>query len=218
MVAAEIVAAAADAVRWQGRGILAPPEAWDRRGLEALKEERAAALRRSGQKREKAWLVFKYRVWNKRLAAMDRLSDRIVALMEMIYRGRPDLLLGADRMKRWLQERVQDNIWSPDAKKDVEDWWPAVMAHIGEFFLREGRYQDALRFFDESLRLGGPGSDYVRLRRAVALGLAGRAGEARAAFDGLRPLDGRYAEIGFYADLFRAGPPPPPGASRSATR
>lgn len=224
MVAAAVTEAVIDAVLWRGSRILAPAEEWDAEGLAALKADRAAARGNVLRGAEKKWDQCTRRLMDqaKGEGSAARFSDRIVSFMGAIRRGRPELALSADRLNRWLRTLVRGDVWNRDPAGDFEEWWPTALAHAGESLLRDGRFESALKCFDESLKSRGRPEIYIRLRWAVALGLAGRLGEARRALAELGPLSGEYPEIGLYAQAFaedEGAPParkPLPGPARAA--
>ncbi|MFA5139255.1 MAG: tetratricopeptide repeat protein [Elusimicrobiota bacterium] len=199
---------------------------WDR-ALDPLVAERIAAaafgaaprdarpLVLSGKKRrEKAWVAFTVRAWGQSLYRDHRLAERFVALMDVVHEAHPQLLAHADEMKGWLREKFSSNVWDSSAALRLDEWWPAVLGHIGEVYLRRGEPGQALRFFDESLRSGGGGDTataFIRLRRAVAQLALGRRAEALKAFEELRASEGMLPEIGYYRELaIRDGAAPAP--------
>ena len=160
------------------------------------------------ERKEKAWVAFTVRAWGQSLYRDHRMAERFVALMDVVHETHPQLLSHADEMKGWLREKFSGNVWDSSAAQRLDEWWPAVLGHIGEVYLRRGEPVQALRFFDESLRSGG-GEDtataFIRLRRAVALLALGRRAEALKALEGLRASEGLLPEVAYYREFAASG-------------
>ncbi|HBL18477.1 MAG: hypothetical protein A2X36_10805 [Elusimicrobia bacterium GWA2_69_24] len=211
LVAAVITDAAAGASRWNAGRSLAPVEAWD---AGKLKEQVPDKWRlREADPKQRAWTVFTIRAWDSQLAREARLSERVVALMREVYRCEPGLLKDPAGMKRWLKEKLAGNVWSADAAATLDEWWPAMLGHIGEMLLREGKPQESLALFDQALALD-PQRSFLRLRRAVALAAMGKRDEAREALELLRPETPKFPELESYLAEFTGNQGTAPGHSR----
>ncbi|MFH2203345.1 MAG: tetratricopeptide repeat protein [Elusimicrobiota bacterium] len=155
-----------------------------------------ALAKKAAARNEKAWIVFRFRAWGAGLGG-GGLSERIVALMDVVHAAHPELLANILELKQWLRGKLAGNIWDSEAAANLDSWWPVMLGHIGESYLRRGQSLRALGYFAEALRLN-PKLTAVRLRRAAALARSGRKKEAALALDLLAREHGDMPEIGYY--------------------
>lgn len=191
---------------------LAPREAWDWTWFDKNKSALLKPPMDERRGRDKAWVVFTHRAWDPDSFRSGLIVDRLAALLDVIYRVHPELLGESDRMKGWLREKLARNTWTRRAARDLDAWWPVLLAHVGEVYLRRREAGQALRFYDEAISLGAAGAQ-IRVRRAAALGRLGRTQEALTALDALAPFRAEHPEIGLYRTRIREDAFAVPGRS-----
>ncbi|HBL18932.1 MAG: hypothetical protein A2X36_03815 [Elusimicrobia bacterium GWA2_69_24] len=140
-----------------------------------------------------------------------RFNEGAVGLFEALWKESPDAAAELPGRKEFLIRLEREKGLHIGPSEDLAGLWPSALAHAAEACARLGRWDPALRLFDEALRLE-PRFPYALLRRSVALHRAGRAPEAEAGFAGLREAAWWIAEIDFYREaLFPRRTKPAPG-------
>ncbi|MCX5797397.1 MAG: tetratricopeptide repeat protein [Elusimicrobia bacterium] len=143
---------------------------------EARRRSEGAAARRS-------WQGFYSYMWKPFAEYRQEYSERVVALIESIHRGNPQLLREAIGLKSWLKSAAREN--PGESPETIEKWWPPLLAHVGEFFRRRGDHAQALRFFEEALRQE-PRLEAARMSLGVTYLALGQKERALAELGGLK--------------------------------
>ena len=143
--------------------------------------ENARALKMT---RERSWYVFKVRMWEPLRSQEGLFSERVLSLLETVRLSNPQVLADADVMKSWLKKKLTGNIWMEDDEAKLDRWWPAMLAHVGELYRRQGRYARAAVFFDAALELS-PDMRQARLYRALSYAAGGEKKRGREEIDRL---------------------------------
>lgn len=119
------------------------------------------------------------------------INERAITFLVTAVKFDPELFNSIPSLKGRILNGVSDNWWIKDIMPDLDDIWISLTCHIGEAFRRLGKYDKAIEYFSETIRLN-PRICFAYLGRGLAYYRLGRIAETKDDFEEITKISCRH--------------------------